>query len=63
MPIAETSKPTLSPAELARRWDVSEKTLANWRSLGRGPKAVKIGRSIRYPLEEVERVERQGTRP
>lgn len=62
MPTADKPK-SLSPSELARRWNVSEKTLANWRSLQRGPRPVKIGRSIRYPLDEVERVERQGTRP
>lgn len=62
MPNTRDTAKHLTPAELARRWGISEKTLANWRSLHRGPQAVKVGRSIRYPLAEVERVERTGTR-
>lgn len=56
-------KDYLSPAELAARLGLSEKTLANWRALGQGPRWIRIGRSIRYPLEHVTRFERRGTAP
>jgi predicted DNA-binding transcriptional regulator AlpA len=34
--------------------DVSEKTLANWRSLGTGPAYVKVGRLVRYQWSAVD---------
>jgi hypothetical protein len=45
----------LTPAQLVTRWNeaVTIGTLSNWRSQGRGPTFVKIGRSIRYPLAAV----------
>lgn len=55
---------TLSPTELARRWAgrVTEKTLRNWRSAGRGPNYLKSesGR-IEYRLADVLRFERTTT--
>jgi len=33
-------------------WAVS--TLRNWRCLGKGPPYLKVGRSVRYRLEDVE---------
>lgn len=33
---------------------VSVTTLSKWRWLGKGPKFVRIGRSIRYPLESLQ---------
>jgi predicted DNA-binding transcriptional regulator AlpA len=51
----------LSAAQLADRWGCSEGTLANWRCSGdeKGPRFIKMGRQVRYPLAEVERVERE----
>lgn len=48
-----------TPSELARRWRISRKTLANWRSLGRGPRWIKIGHAVRYPIAEIQRAEKQ----
>lgn len=44
----------LTPRELAARWKMAEQTLANWRFAGRGPRFVKIGRKVLYPMAEVE---------
>ena len=51
-------------AELADRYQVTVKTLRNWRYLGVGPRPVKIGRHPFYPDSEVARWEanrRRGT--
>ncbi|GJE45877.1 helix-turn-helix transcriptional regulator [Methylobacterium soli] len=41
--------------ELMKRWEsrVSVRTMANWRSQSTGPKYVKIGGRIVYPVEAV----------
>jgi len=44
----------LTPGEMAVRMGVAEKTLANQRSKGIGPKFVKVGALVRYPLEADE---------
>ncbi len=52
----------LSPNQLAERWQMSSKTLAQWRWKGIGPKYVKLGPndkcSVRYRVEDVEAFER-----
>ena len=50
----------LSTVDLAKRWGVSEGTLRNYRSAGRGPKFIKIsgrGGPVRYSLDEVRKWE------
>ena len=47
-------RPTLedrlwTPEDLATRYGLSVRTLANWRALGIGPPVVHIGRRPRYP--------------
>ena len=37
-----------TPAEVAERFVVAEKTLANWRSAGVGPAYARIGGRVRY---------------
>lgn len=51
----------LTAADLAARWRgiVSQHTLANWRSHGKGPRYVKVGRKVLYPLDAVEQFERE----
>src|ERR1700731_4549256 len=44
----------LTSRELALRLRVSEKTLANWRVQGRGPRYAKIGSCVRYPAAAVD---------
>lgn len=38
----------LKPTEVAEEWKIPEKTLAQWRYLGRGPEYLKLGGHIRY---------------
>ena len=47
-------KEYISPKELAKRLEVSYKTLEKWRYLGIGPSYLKIGGCIRYSRESVE---------
>jgi len=51
----------LTPEELADRWANDVRTLANWRSLKRGPAYVKIGSSVMYRIEDVLEYEKNNT--
>jgi hypothetical protein len=50
----------LTPAELAERWRHAIKpgTLVNWRIKKRGPRWVKIGQRVLYPMDAVVEYER-----
>lgn len=48
----------LTPPELAKRWKMSEWTLANWRSSKKGPKYVKLGFAVIYDIGEIEDFEK-----
>ena len=54
----------LQPRELAARWRgvVTLSTLDNWRSQNRGPRFVKIGGRVLYPVAEVEAYELRNLR-
>lgn len=54
----------LQPRELAERWRgvVTLATLDNWRSQSRGPRFVKIGGRVLYPVAEVEAYELRNLR-
>lgn len=54
----------LQPRELAERWRgvVTLATLDNWRSQNRGPRFVKIGGRVLYPVAEVEAYEARNLR-
>lgn len=43
----------LTTRQLAARWQCSAQTLANMRARGAGPAYVKVGRLVRYRLEDV----------
>lgn len=45
----------LDTAEVAERYRTPEGTVRYWRHIGYGPKGVKAGRRVLYPLDEVER--------
>ncbi|MGH8083310.1 MAG: helix-turn-helix domain-containing protein [Lysobacter sp.] len=49
--------PTLSSEELARRWQVTARTLRRWRDEGIGPGSFKVGRVVRYALDDVKQFE------
>lgn len=44
----------LTPEEAAKRLTLRPKTLARWRWAGRGPRFIKIGRSVRYAESEIQ---------
>ncbi|AHK80055.1 hypothetical protein M911_13840 [Ectothiorhodospira haloalkaliphila] len=46
--------PVLNPKEAATYVRSTERTLACWRSLGRGPKFVKVGRFVRYRVTDLD---------
>jgi len=47
----------LLPAEAAEKLRMSVNTLAHWRCTGEGPKYIKFGRKVLYPLKELEAFE------
>jgi hypothetical protein len=47
----------LNQIELARRWNISPRTLERWRWLGEGPVFLKLGGRVSYRLEDVETYE------
>lgn len=44
----------LTPDETAGQLKIPKATLAFWRSQGKGPKFIKVGRHVRYTQEAVE---------
>lgn len=52
----------LTPKETAARLRVAVGTLANWRVFGGGPRFIKIGKKILYPLAEIEAFEQSHLR-
>jgi hypothetical protein len=49
---------SISAPQLAKRWNISVKTLSSWRTYGGGPKFFYANEanksSVRYPLKEIE---------
>ena len=57
------TEPAFNETELARRWNVSAKTLQRWRCEGAGPPYIKLSKAVRYPVSEIvayEQANRQG---
>lgn len=44
----------LTTEELAARYRMHPTSVANWRVSGQGPKYIKAGKRVLYPLNEVE---------
>ncbi len=58
------TEPAFTETELARRWNVSAKTLQRWRCDGFGPPYIKLSKAVRYLVDEVvayEQAHRQGS--
>jgi len=51
-------EPFFTPKDLAKRWGISTKTLANWRWEGKGPDFFKLEGKPRYNKKRIERYER-----
>jgi hypothetical protein len=43
--------------QLARRWDISPRTLERWRLTGEGPRYLKLGKRILYREDDIEAYE------
>ena len=50
-------KLVLSERELSAHWGVNVKTLLRWRAEGRGPRFMKIGRTVMYLPKDIEHFE------
>jgi predicted DNA-binding transcriptional regulator AlpA len=50
-------KLVLDERDLSARWGVNVKTLKRWRNEGRGPRYIKIGRSVTYLPKDIEHFE------
>lgn len=50
-------KLVLDEHDLSARWGVNVKTLKRWRNEGRGPRYIKIGRSVTYLPKDIEHFE------
>jgi excisionase family DNA binding protein len=47
--------PLLRPEDVAAYLGVPVKTLYSWRHVGRGPRASRVGKHLRYRQEDVDR--------
>ncbi|RSD23942.1 helix-turn-helix transcriptional regulator [Amycolatopsis eburnea] len=52
--MADTQPHYLTLAEVADRYRTTERTVRYWRQTDYGPKAVKVGRHVLYPVAELE---------
>ena len=48
--------------QLAEHWDLSVRTLQQWRRMGLGPVYLKLGNRVAYRCEDVEKYEREALR-
>jgi hypothetical protein len=44
----------VGPKDLAKSWGLPERTLSQWRYLGKGPRYFKFGKHIRYRRADCE---------
>ncbi|WP_104112174.1 AlpA family transcriptional regulator [Arthrobacter sp. N199823] len=49
----EQEEPYLSLQQLAERLNVSVSTVRSWRAHGQGPRAMKLGRQVRFTIDSV----------
>ena len=49
----------LNVAEVAERYRTTEATVRYWRHIKFGPKGVKVGTRVLFPLAEIERFDRE----
>ena len=52
----------LNQIDLADRWNISHRTLERWRSIGKGPKFIKLGGRVLYRASDVEEYEAEQLR-
>lgn len=54
MTTSASSDPLLDVAELAAQIRVPQQTIYRWRTEGRGPRGIKIGRHLRYRQRDID---------
>ena len=60
MHATDGDKPTyLTLNEVAEHYRTTEATVRYWRHKGYGPKGVKVGARVLYPLSEIDRFDRE----
>jgi excisionase family DNA binding protein len=52
--LASVPRPLASPPEVAAFFGVPLKTVYQWRYAGTGPRAIRVGRHLRYRWSDVE---------
>lgn len=52
--MAQVITPHFTPQTLAERVGVPVKTIYIWRTQGKGPKGFRVGKYVRYRVEDVE---------
>ena len=52
----------LNQKELARRWNISHRTLERWRWAGEGPQVMKLGGRVVYRMEDITAFEQDQLR-
>jgi predicted DNA-binding transcriptional regulator AlpA len=57
--VKEQSREYLTLTEVAERYRTTPATVRYWRHCGRGPRGVRIGTRVLYPLSEIERFDRE----
>src|SRR5450755_682929 len=58
-----TAADVLDRRALAARWGVSTRSIARLEASGAGPRAFRVGRLVRWRLDEVRRFEARATKP
>lgn len=59
MSLATTPSTLLTPRSLAERYGLPLATIYRWRSSGAGPRGFRVGKFVRYRLEDVEAWEQE----
>jgi hypothetical protein len=49
----------LTLAEVADRYRTTERTVRHWRLCGHGPRGVRVGKRVLYPIAEIDRFDRE----
>lgn len=57
--MAQVITPHLTPQNLSERLGVPLKTVYIWRERGKGPRGFRVGKYVRYRLEDVEAWEQE----
>lgn len=52
----------LTQTQVAARYQISKRTLEGWRTIGLGPKYIKLAHRVLYRLQDIEEFEEQNLR-